>query len=320
MSTPYVVPNILTSSPLGVNWGSIPAPQSSTALQLSEQMRICKRSTAIIDAFCNQPLRATLDTETLIGPGTWRLSVTDAGTARFLVSRWPVIEPIVALASPTYQIPPSWTVIPGSSLMVSEDVDGALTGAILPGSGPLFPGTSAAQAFEVEIAPGAVSWCYGRMNTRIALTYLNGWSHTSLTAACSVGATTLSVDDVTAFTGQDVTIYDEPYEEGINIASVTATNPITLPISGIVVPIGPGTLTLTSPTEYAHPMGTMVSTMSPSVQWAACLLGAAQATTRGVTAVSVQSLRGTTSSGAGGKAADWIAQARELIEAYKRTL
>lgn len=312
---PYVTPAVLKAAPTGIAWNTVPYPNASDADQYAEQVRMCSRATSIIDGYCNQILRATLDTETLIGPGTWRLSVSPSGNGVFLVSRWPVIDALQALVSPTDNVPPNWTLVPAQSLYIAQ------------GFNDPAPGSAGADAYEVEIAPGYVSWGWGRGSTRVQLSYINGWPHTELTQPATVGATTLNVADVTGFVslagdGASPTLYDEPYDEQLSITSAQATAPTILPVSNTAVQAGPGTLTLAAPLNYAHDAGTMVTTMPTAIQWATILLASAQALSRGATAVTVQALRGSlkTAGDANSSVRGYLQQAKEILEPYRRII
>lgn len=83
---------------------------------------------------------------------------------------------------------------------------------------------------------------------------------------------------------------------------------------------GPGTLTLSSPTVYEHPAGTMVSTLPGSIQWAAVLFATSIALTRGATATTVQAIPGG-SPALAGKGPESLAQEAELLlHSYRRVI
>jgi len=233
----------------------------------------------------------------------------------FLVSRWPVIEAVQGLYSSSMTIPPQWSVVPASSMWIAEGFDVAA------------PGAAGAEAYMVEIAPGIVSWINGRAGLRFQLSYINGWPHAQLAAAASAGDTSIQVTDVTGFyslsgVGVTATIFDEPNDEQVTVAGSEAVNPTILPFSKTAVQTGPGTLTLSSPLQYSHDAGLLVTTIPASVQWATILLAGAQALSRGATAVTVQALRGSLSGSNDMKAGvrAYIEQAKDILVNYRRIL
>jgi hypothetical protein len=127
----------------------------------------------------------------------------------------------------------------------------------------------------------------------------------------------LQVDDCTGWavtndiglTGARGTIYDP----GGNQESLTA--------SASTVTSGPGTLSLQSAVQYAHPVNTMFSTMPPTIQWACALYSASIALTRGATATSVHTIPG---AGAGTPALrgpdSLLEEAELLLHSYKRVI
>jgi hypothetical protein len=90
--TPYVLPDMLYAAPTGIQWSTVGATVRPTdQQQFDETLNLCRRATSMIDGHCNQPLRATIDTETLFGPGDLRFQMQgNSGVARLLLSRSPV--------------------------------------------------------------------------------------------------------------------------------------------------------------------------------------------------------------------------------------
>ena len=80
-------------------------------------------------------------------------------------------------------------------------------------------------------------------------------------------------------TGAIGVIYDGASQETITCTAASAT-------------AGPGTLTLASPTTYAHNAGVMVSALPADAIWASALFTGADALTRGATTTTVRSLPG----------------------------
>jgi len=290
VATPYVTPDIIANAPTGVPWNIIPFPKATSEQQLAEQTNICWRATGRVDSFCNQPLRATLDTEDTYGPD-YRLTIGQDGVARALVSRVPIVSVPAVRCSARSSFPRQWQVLPA--------------GAAQPESPPLgvYNTTTFGSAGDINnailIQPGYISWAGGRNGYIVELTYLNGWPHAGLLTAPVAGATTFRVDDVTAWTGAAGFIYDGANTEQIKVTSVVADNPVTVP-GGVSIPVGPGTVTLATATTEAHPVGVVMSAIPPVIQWATIMYCAALVLESGASAVTIQSLPGSRSSGGTG--------------------
>lgn len=309
MATPYVTPEMITNAPTGVPWSIIPFPKATTQAQLAEQTNICWRASSMVDAICNQPLRATLNAEAIPGPD-YRMTVNAAGVARAMTSRWPVLQILGGRVSPQAAIPRSWATIPTS----------AMTPELPPMTGlsSVVEGADGAGGQAVLVAPGYVSWLAGRNGYVLELIYLNGWAHAGITANATAGATTLAVDDVTAFATASAFIYDGASTETVTVTSVAATSPVPLPTGG-TAQTGPGTLTLSGPLAYAHNAGVVVSAMPQDIPWAATLLAASQVLDSGATSITIQNVQGSETTG--GKGIEELKTDAELLLApYARRL
>jgi len=307
--TPYVTPELLTSAPTGISWSSIPPGRGTTpAQQLAEQANICARATGEADTYCNQVLRATLDTEIQQGPD-FRITVQNGtGNGRFILQRWPVLQ-IVSLAVSPNVFPRQYAILPTNAYDIEHPVIGVY--------GSSAPSAAGEGGQSIVFAPGWVNWALGRNGYVVKCQYINGWPHTSLTAPTSAGATTLQVDDCTGWavtsealgvTGATGTVFDSGSQE---VAHVTAASAVA----------GPGSLTLSAPLQYAHAAGVMVSTLPQSVIWAVILYGSSIALTRGATATTVQTIPGGGGSTAGVKSpADLAGEAELLLDPFRRTV
>lgn len=311
MTTPYVTPDMLINAPTGVAWDIIPYPQAIQALQTEEQYNICVRATGLIDLYCNQPLRATVDTEQLDGPD-FRLTVQQStGNARAILQRWPVLSVLGAAWSPAASLPRTWTQVPASACDVETPIIGLY--------GTSAPSSAGEGGQAVYVGNGAVNWSLGRNGFRLAVTYENGWPHSSLTQAATAPTTTLHVDDVTAFTGATAMIYDGSVTETIQVTSVTANTTFVAPITGASVAAGPGTLNLASAISNNHASGIVVSALPQSVMWATILAGTAQALESGINAITIQNVNGSQTVGGHGVEQleiDW----RKIVFPLKRTI
>jgi hypothetical protein len=302
---------MLTNAPTGISWSIIPFPKASTPQQLAEQTNICWRATGIVDNYCNQVLRATADTEYYNGPD-YRVTVQQAtGNARIVLQRWPVLQVLAVSVSPNAAFPRQWSVLPNGYYDVEHPIIGVY--------GSTTPSAAGDGGQAVLVAPGYVNWSMGRNGYRIAISYLNGWAHTSLTAAAVAGATTVQVDDVTAFTGASAFVYDGEESETAMVSSASATSPVVLPISSTSVQAGPGTLTLSSPLLNAHAVGTVFSALPQDVIWATVLAAATQALESGIDAITIQSVSGAATVGGHG-VAELSQQYEVILGPYRRTV
>lgn len=133
-----------------------------------------------------------------------------------------------------------------------------------------------------------------------------------LTVGYPAGVTSLNVDDITTWgLGIRGTIFD-----GTSSESATSTA-----VSGATMtptPVGPGTVTLASPTLYAHLPGVAWSAMPGVLRWATMLAVKVQALERGSTAVVAQATPGRSTS-AGASAIDRTNKLiQSLILPYRR--
>lgn len=301
--TPYILPATLKSAPTGISWSSLPWRNATGAEQLAEQTNICHRATAMADAYCNQPLRATVDTEVVTGPGTWEMQLRPNGTARVLLSRCPVVSVVSARASASNAFPPQWTDLADGAVRPERRIIGTY--------GSSAPSASAEIGQTVLAAPGVVSWAAGRGGVDLEVTYINGWPHGSLTAAAAANASTIAVDDITGWVGAGGVIYDVGTQEPIGVQDVTPQT------AGAVS--GPGTLTLTAPLAHTHDQGTLVTALPGVVTQAMILLCVSQALTRGATATTVQNQPGASAKPSGGSKA-MEERAYTLLHRFRRPL
>ncbi len=296
--TPYVTVPELLSAPTGISWSSIPMRQASPAAQIAEQTNICWRATHQVDEYCNQALRATLDTETLTGPDA-RLTVQGNGITTFITERWPVLAVTGGQVSPSTAFPPQWQQIPADQFLIHSPALGF--------DGSAASGAAGAGASRIEIAPGWVGWFAGRNGYRVEVTYINGWPHTGLTAAVAAGVLEIPVDDCTGWAvggGVSGTFRDGDQTETIRVASASVQS-------------GPGILTLVAPTAFPHAAGIAYTAMPWSVQQATILYATSLALLRGAMAVTAQALPGSQSQGGKG-AEDIVTEAEVLLDPYRR--
>jgi hypothetical protein len=196
--------------------------------------------------------------------------------------------------------PPVWTPVPAGQWRIRHPL-------ISPGDSA--SATAPDGGWTVDVAPEWISWRGagrgptgawhgggGRGGQIVQLCYLNGWPHTSLTADAEAGAAELNVDDVTGWTGASGFAYDGAATEAMSGESVAATSPFILPDDAGTAEAGPGTIALSSPLNFGHQAGTVVSALPADVIYATILAAAVQALTGGTDAITIQSIGGEHSS------------------------
>lgn len=307
--TPYVTPAILQQAPTGVSWNTIPSGSQITAQQrTAEQWNIAQRASSQADSYCNQILRATLNTEFVQGPDFYATVQQATQNIRVILSRWPVTGVTGVQVSPN-RFPRSWTALPAGFWDVERPVLGVYGSSAPTGSG------QGGQAVNFSSSAGG-GWWLGRRGFIFQVSYVSGWPHCGLAAAVTTGTSTISVDDCTGWA--------LPSESGTTIgATGNVYDPggqqETIQVLSSSVAAGPGTLTLASPLLYNHPAQTMVSTMPPSIQWAVTLFSAAIALTRGATATSIHTIPGTASGDAKGPSG-MVEEGELLLHGYRRVI
>jgi hypothetical protein len=312
VGTPYVTPDMITNAPTGVSWAIIPFPKSDKQEQLAEQTNICWRATGIVNAYCNQVLRATIDTEQLSGPD-FRVTVEQATqNIRIILQRWPVTQILAAQVSPNSALPRQWSSVPQNAWDIENPIIGVY------GSNSPSAAGEGGQSIYLGMGIGG-GWAAGRRGYRFSVSYVNGWPHTSSTVAVTAGSSTITVDDVTGFAGAAAFLYDGEFTETITVNSVSATTPLILPNGGGSAPAGPGTLTLSSPISYNHGAKVVISSLPQDILWATILAAAAQALEAGIISVTIQNVPGSTTMGGHG-VEDMEIMYERLLEPYRRVI
>lgn len=318
--TPYISPTTLTSAPTGVDFSTIPDVDSSPAQINAEQWNMCMRATSMVDQFCGQLLRASIDTEiargpdyrVTVGPKAGGASLTPYGgitgnNCRVIMSRWPVMAVNSVKVCPNSLWPRVWTSVTAGFFEPEYPPYGFFNSSS--------PADDAYGGQAIIIAPGWVDWCYGRNGWVIQINYTNGWPHTSLTASASAGATQVTVADTTGWAlanfAATVTGATGTFKDGATTESVTVTASSTTS--------GPGTLTLSSALQYPHVNGTILTTLPAAVEQACILFGAAQALVRGATSTTIHSIGGHSQS-SGGDIVGLNSEAEVLLHPFRRMI
>jgi hypothetical protein len=288
---------------------------------MAEIWNMAARATARTDGYTNQTLRATVDVELLHGPD-YRVVVGPASggsyptpwwgnsapqNARLIMSRWPVLQVTGVKTCPNNVWPRTWTSLP-SGYFEPEVPPIGIYGSVVPGG-------SAEGGQAILAGGGYINWTLGRNGWAIEVTYINGYPHCSIAAACDAGDTTISVNDTTGwaitnyygtFTGATGRVVDSGQQEAVHVTAASTA-------------AGPGTLTLSSPLNYPHEAGVLVTTMPASVEQACIYFAAAEALTRGATSTTIHAVGGAAQSSDKG-AEDLIAEGELLLHAYRRTI
>jgi hypothetical protein len=311
--TPYILPSTLLNSPTGIDWGTLPTPNASAALQLATQYQMCARATQAADAFCNQVLRSTVDLQTESGPHR-RLTIdNDTGVARLETENWPVLAVVSAQVAPANMFPVTWTVLTSSQYDLEYSVP--------VNTGSAIPGGAAQGGNYIRFAPYILSWAYGRKGMRVQVQYLNGWPHAGITQSVSLNATTLNVDDVTGWT---IASASNPIAASLEDGASTEVVNVIGATPGTLGSSGPGILALASGCNFAHAGLTtgvpacMVTTMPSTIQTAVTWLAISQSLIRGASFLTVPNLPGSEVASGSGEGLDMLAY--EQLLPYKRVI
>jgi hypothetical protein len=281
-------------APTGIDWTTLTPWDTATPAQNEvEAWNLCARATSRVDEYCNQTLRATIDTELVHGPD-YRMTVGPGGggssltpywggagfNARIILSRWPVLEITGVQTCPNNLFPRQWTSVP-SGYYEPEVPPIGIYGSVAPGG-------SAQGGQAVIVAPGYITRDYGRNGWAVQVSYINGYPHAEISSDVLAGAATLSVNDTTGwaitsyygtYTGATGVIKDAGQQEAVHVTTAS-------------VPSGPGTLTLSSPLAYPHAAGTLVTTLPAAIEEACILFATAQALVRGATSTTIHDIGG----------------------------
>lgn len=306
--TPYVTPTTLLTAPTGIAWSTIPPGKGATPAQnQAELANICARATAEVDGYCNQVLRATINTEMNYGPD-YRVTVNQyTGNTRVMMESWPVLEVNEVQVSAAASWPRSWTTMPSNYYEPEVPVSGIF--------GTSVPSASATGGQAITLAPGYVNWGLGRGGFTISITYTNGWPHCGLASPVEAGASTIEVDDCTGWaiqawdgdvTGATGTIKDSGRQEVVMVTAASTNE-------------GPGTLTLAAPIRFNHDAGIALTTLPASVEWACILFCTAEALTRGATTTTIHSVGGH-AQGSGAESEAKKAEGELMLHPYRRVI
>ena len=321
-NAPYISPETLITAPTGIDWTSIPPDDDATPAQNAAEMwNICQRSTAEVNGYCNQVLRATVDNEFFQGPdyrvtcgpgagGSGSSAYWFAGTGTFntriILARFPILEVTNVSTCPSTTFPVSWTALPSGYYRAEKPPIGIY--------GSVSPDSSAFGGQAIIVAPGYIDWSNGRNGWAIWVSYVNGFPHSEISVNASAGDRTLTVDDCTGWgitnwagiTGATGVIKDSGQQETVNVSAASVTS-------------GPGTLTLSAPLVYPHQAGTLFTTLPASIEQACILFATAEALTRGATTTTIHDIGGH-SQNTGGDVTSLKSEAELLCHPFRITI
>lgn len=253
-STPYITITEYKQAPTGTDVDDL-VGGGTTAINDVELANEIARACSWIDSHCNQVLAATLDTDNFRG----RISRDG------FLKVHPRYNPIVEVVSASVGVQPNY--------MTSLDP----TTAWIEPQSVLFPMTGVAGFFAapIQFSP---PYTIGR-EVLVSMTYVNGYANTLLASNASVGASTLSVNDLTGFVpGQKFQVYDGADNELLTVAS------------SFTPAQAAGSLPLAAPTSKAHSAGVSVSALPPAIKLAAIYMTNVLLKSRGNASVVMQGL------------------------------
>lgn len=303
MATPYITPDMLVNAPTGVAWATIPVMNASPEQKAAELLRICRRATAWADSYCNQVLRATINTEELEGPDM--RMVVRPNDIRVQLALFPVARIMGVDVASAGTFPRQWNSLDDGQWDLEYTSPGGPVGSNTPGAAGVGPAS-------IVMPRQTVSWMRGRNNARVRVQYVNGWPHAGLSEVCHEGDVQIRVDDVTGWAGATGTIFDGANTEVIHCDAVIVEDD--QPESG------PGYLTLRTPIQYLHNPDVLVSSMPETMQWGCIQSGISQAMTRGSVATTVQNLPGTRQQASQFDAKKLTDVAKEYLAPYRRVI
>lgn len=294
MSQLYLTPAMLRQSDTGIDWDSIVQNHDDDSVTMAEISNLCLRASELCDLEAGQVLRATTDTEQLDAPSDRCTPVTGARflrRVRAVLSRWPVTSIVSIGVAPAESFPWTFQQVPAGHWGIrnqSADINN-LTGSNM-----------------IEFEAGWVDWAMGREGYVVQIDYVNGWPNAILTGGpYAPGNTSLQVDDVTGCAGEVLTIVDGAATEIVTCSATSGAS-------------GAGTLT-TSPVQYAHQAGVIITALPSVVQQAAIYYAADIALSRGATTIGLKPMGGAEDA-THQKSPDFKDEADAIMAKFKRVI
>ena len=235
-------------------------PQGSALSQEGALQEVIARASSWIDSFCTGNAYGTLcATVNVENARVW-------GSYRNSLIVHPLYFPILEVQSFSYST-------------LQSGISSGNAASIMPsGNITVYP-----QQFEVSIqgaigiglnAPFGVARGYEYV---CQWQYINGWPNTTLSASVAAGATSITVESgLGIYPGAPYTLFDLPYDE--NVITSTSYTPDS------------NTIEFSSPLQYTHAAGAVITNLPKSVKQACILLTGALIKQRGSGALIVQDM------------------------------
>lgn len=252
---PYITPADFLNEPTGVDTSQL-IPAGSSLTQEAALARLCANASSEANRICQKTLAATLDVES----GLWRIQRD--GTIHVPLPFGPVIS--VNAVSIGYA---------ANTMVALSDLSGVkivrnVAYIPVPNAPPL--------SMQFSPNPAAFAprgWVYADV------TYVNGWAHSTLSAATLAGASSITPGVVLGFVpGLPFTVYDGQATEGAQVSSGYVLGSATVPLAADLV--------------SAHGSGVTVSALPPFARLAVVRLGTWLVKTRGSEAIVMASISG----------------------------
>ena len=250
---PYITADEFTTAPTGLQLGNL-FPGGSQPEQVQALQEQILRASSWMDVQCHQVLAATTDTE------LQTVRVDLSGSARVWTRCFPVREVTAVSIGPTFN---SMTALDSTTPIAVQSRSFTVQQATPFGwFGP-------AVQFAPPMPNAAWSqWCQ--------YSYVNGYPVTTLSAACTSGASSIDVTSALGvLPGMTLTLSDIPNTETVIVSSVSGT-----------------TVTLSGTTSSAHVAGVAVSAMPAALKQAAILATMGFIQERGTGALVMASIGG----------------------------
>lgn len=255
--TPYITAADFLAEPTGVDTSQL-IPAGSSLTEAAALARLVANASSEADRICQKVLAATLDVESDL------YRVQRDGTIHVPLPYGPVIS--VNNVSIGYS-PNTMTPMPDlSGIKIIRNV-ARIPAPTAPPLNYRFSPNPAANAPH--------GWIYADIS------YVNGWAHSTLTAATLANAGSVMPGNVAGFVpGLPFTVYDGVNTEPAQVASNYV--------------IGAATVPLAAPLAYAHGNGVTVSALPPFVRQSVIALAKWLAKTKGTKAIVMPSINGRT--------------------------
>lgn len=281
--TPYITAQDFLNEPTGVDTSQL-IPAGSALTEAAALARLVANASSEADRICQKTLAATLDVES----GLYR--IFRDGTIHVPLPFGPVIS-VNAVS----------TGFSASSMTAMANLSGI---RIIRNVAYIPVPTAPPLNYSFSPNPAAYAphgWIYADV------TYVNGWAHSTLTAATLAGAAQVAPGNVLGFVpGLPFTVYDGQNTEGAQVGAGYVLGATPMPLAGTLA--------------YAHGLGVTVSALPPFARLAVVTLAKWLAKTKGTKAIVMPSINGRTVSSVPktqttepGGDADYKQAARDLL-------